>query len=114
MDLKGDGTHISVAFKTEVLSKNEVHDTPRWFAMQYSKSLNLVANSATRTFIKTAAPNDKDAQENLERECQTYLLPGVSSGTSFRRLYEVVDDHDQANIGNNAFGKHTVYRIRMA
>lgn len=31
--LKGDGTHVSAAFKAEVLPKDGDLDTPQWFAM---------------------------------------------------------------------------------
>lgn len=33
--------------------------------------------------------------ENLNRECQSYLLPGVASSTCFRKLY-VVDTGEAA------------------
>lgn len=29
--------------------------------------------------------------ENLDRECQTYLLPGVASATCFRQMYDAID-----------------------
>jgi hypothetical protein len=34
--------------------------------------------------------------ENLNRECQSYLLPGVASSTCVRKLYDVVDTRGEA------------------
>lgn len=38
--------------------------------------------------------------ENLNRECQSYLWPGVASSTCFRKLYEVVDTSSEAAAGD--------------
>lgn len=44
-----------------------------------------------RAFIKAASPSVAFTVENLERECQSYLLPGVASAACFRKLYDVFD-----------------------
>ncbi|KAK2748459.1 hypothetical protein FQN55_004399 [Onygenales sp. PD_40] len=82
--LGGDGTHKSAAFKAEVLPKNGVLDAPQW------------------AFIKTAAPNDQHAKENLKRECESYLIPSIASGACFRKMYDVIGD--PMNIGNGDGG----------
>lgn len=59
----------------------------------------------TRAFIKTAAPKDQHARENLKRECERYLLPSVSSGACFRKMYDVIIN--PMNIGNSDDGSIT-------
>ncbi|OJD12621.1 hypothetical protein ACJ73_09319 [Blastomyces percursus] len=82
--LEGDGTHKSVAFKAKVLPKYGVLDAPQW------------------AFIKTAAPNDPHAKENLKRERENYLLPSIASGACFRKMYDAIGD--PTNIGNSDGG----------
>ncbi|OAX80394.1 serine/threonine protein kinase [Emergomyces africanus] len=82
--LVGDGTHKSGAFKAEVLPKDGALDAPQW------------------AFIKTAAPDDLRAKENLKREYESYLLPSIASGECFRKMYEVIGD--PLNIGNGDGG----------
>jgi hypothetical protein len=40
--------------------------------------------------IKTAAADNVTAMENLDRECRSYLLPGVASAACFRKMYDVI------------------------
>ncbi|KAL1954272.1 hypothetical protein VTO42DRAFT_1458 [Malbranchea cinnamomea] len=70
--LKRDGTHNSTAFRAEVLPEDGVLDVPEW------------------AFIKTAAPNDPQAREDLKRECEIYLLRNLASNTCFRKMYDVI------------------------
>jgi hypothetical protein len=46
-----------------------------------------------RAFIKTASPSDAAAIKDIQRECQTYRLPGVASAECFRKMYEIIDDN---------------------
>ena len=38
--------------------------------------------------------------EDLNRECQSYLLPGVASSTCFQKLYDVVDTNSEAAVSD--------------
>ncbi|KAF1950008.1 kinase-like protein [Byssothecium circinans] len=73
--VKGDNTHASAVFKARVLPRENASNAPHW------------------AIIKNASPDDETATENLSRERQTYLLPGVASATCFRQMYEVLDKH---------------------
>lgn len=58
----------------------------------------------TRAFIKTAAPNDPHARENLKREHENYLLPSIASGACFRKMYDAIGDpSDGGGISYAAF-----------
>ena len=46
-----------------------------------------------RAILKKDLPENNFAAENLERECQSYRIPGVASATCFRQLYDVIDNH---------------------
>jgi hypothetical protein len=46
--------------------------------------------------IKGASQDNAIAMENLNRECQSYLLPGVASSAYIRKLYDVVDSRSEA------------------
>ena len=43
-----------------------------------------------RALIKGASPDNATAAENLDREYQSYCLPGVASAACFRKLYDVI------------------------
>ncbi|KAK3327698.1 hypothetical protein B0T19DRAFT_422546 [Cercophora scortea] len=66
-------THASTIFKASVIPRENTINAPQW------------------AIIKTASHGDATATENLNREAQSYLLPGVASATCFRQLYDVVD-----------------------
>ena len=52
----------------------------------------LTLTQPPRAIIKKASPNDEIATENPDRECQSYLLPGVVSAKCFRQMYDVIDN----------------------
>ncbi|KAF2816716.1 uncharacterized protein BDZ99DRAFT_375363 [Mytilinidion resinicola] len=72
--VKGDNTHASAVFKAKVVPRENAPNAPQW------------------AIIKKASPNDEIATENLDRECQSYLLPGVASAKCFRQMYDVIDN----------------------
>lgn len=72
--VKGDNTHASAVFKAKAVPRENAPNAPQW------------------AIIKTASPNDEIATENLDRECQSYLLPGVASAKCFRQMYDVIDN----------------------
>ncbi|KAF2672887.1 hypothetical protein BT63DRAFT_450913 [Microthyrium microscopicum] len=72
--VEGDNTQISTGFKAEIIQHENSLGSPQW------------------AFIKAASPSDTTATENLERERQSYLLPGVASAACFRKLYNVFDN----------------------
>ena len=45
-----------------------------------------------RAFIKAASPGDAIATEDMERERQSYLIPGIASAACVRKLYDVFDN----------------------
>ncbi|ODH35395.1 hypothetical protein ACO22_02918 [Paracoccidioides brasiliensis] len=51
-------------------------------------------------FVKTAAPNDQHAKENLKRECENYLL--IALGACFRKMCDAIGD--PTNISNSDGG----------
>ncbi|KAB8270697.1 kinase-like domain-containing protein, partial [Aspergillus minisclerotigenes] len=74
--IMGDNTHISTVFKAEVIPRKNGENTsktPQW------------------AVIKVASPGDTVAKENMDRECQTYRLPGVNSADCFREMYDVLE-----------------------
>ncbi|RDW83624.1 uncharacterized protein DSM5745_03950 [Aspergillus mulundensis] len=73
--LNGDNTHTSTVLKAEIISRGteRVSSAPQW------------------AVIKIAPPGDANAMENMNRERQTYRLPGVASSECFRRMYDVID-----------------------
>ncbi|KAF2260207.1 hypothetical protein CC78DRAFT_585097 [Lojkania enalia] len=71
--VEGDNTQISTGFKAEIIHENSL-------------------GSPQCAFIKAASPSDATSVENLERERQSYLLPGVASAACFRKLYDVFDN----------------------
>ncbi|XHF99305.1 hypothetical protein AWENTII_002812 [Aspergillus wentii] len=78
--VKGDDTHISNVYKAEVVlhenapKASHAPQAPKW------------------ALIKAASPSDATTIQNMDRECQTYRLPGVVSAECFRKLYDVIDD----------------------
>lgn len=54
-------------------------------------SCRFLGLTLSRTFIKGASAGDTTAMENLNRECQSYSLPGVASAASFREMYDVIN-----------------------
>ncbi|PGH01636.1 serine/threonine protein kinase [Polytolypa hystricis UAMH7299] len=74
--VKGDNTHASTVFKAKVVPHENTINAPQWFVGYYQSRF----------------AGDATAQENLTRECQSYLLPGVASAACFRQLYDVVND----------------------
>ncbi|KAF1991508.1 hypothetical protein K402DRAFT_126811 [Aulographum hederae CBS 113979] len=72
--INGDNTHTSTVFRAEVIPHNLAVDIPQW------------------ALIKAASPDVPHSLENLERELQSYLLPGVASAACYRKLYETIRD----------------------
>lgn len=50
----------------------------------------LTLNLPLSALIKVALPSDATAMENMDRERQTYRLPGVASAECFRKMYDVI------------------------
>ncbi|KAL6705598.1 hypothetical protein ACN47E_006545 [Coniothyrium glycines] len=74
----GDKSHTSTVYKAEVMANKDSHDVPQW------------------SFIKGASNDNTIAMEDLNRECQSYLLPGIATPSCFRKLYDVVDTVSEA------------------
>ncbi|KAL1882884.1 hypothetical protein Daus18300_000522 [Diaporthe australafricana] len=73
--VKGDSTHASAIFKAKVVPRGNAINAPQW------------------AIIKKALPDDKIALENLDRERESYRLPGVASAACFRKMYDEIDSH---------------------
>ncbi|KAE8353223.1 hypothetical protein BDV28DRAFT_157211 [Aspergillus coremiiformis] len=71
--IKGDNTHISTVFKAEVIPRENAGNTPK------------------APPVVLALPSDVIAKENMDRERQTYHLPGINSADCFREMYDKIE-----------------------
>lgn len=92
--IKGDNTHISTVFKAKVVPRENTGSSsrvPQWFVVLHIVSRLLRLTLPPRAFIKVALTSDITAIKNMDRERQTYRLPGVASAECFRKMYDVID-----------------------
>lgn len=92
--VKGDNTHISTVFRAKVVPRENAGSplrVPQWFVIMHIISRLLTLTLPPRAFIKVALASDTTAIKNMDRERQTYRLPGVASAECFRKLYDVID-----------------------
>lgn len=94
--VKEDNTHASTIFKAQIVPRENTINAPRWFIMCINRLQTLRLILYPRVIIKAASPDDTNAMENLNREIQSYLLPGVASAIYFRQLYDVMDNNTLA------------------